>query len=243
MKLLFLLGDSGKNSLERKFAEETEKLIGKDARVVYHDPAHPLPPPSGIDGVWIFTHEEDGGCPEALLTLLEEGFSPFEDVPVVASGVGGKEGGMNAVAEIADCVKERGGRLFEDSEPLCVPLRTARFELGPEERMDLFFLVDEFLKYCGMDDSESRKIAFGTVVGDYFKLLKYLSPSGPKPTELRFEDGLLKTDAGDFDFSLADDAPPALGELCAEIKTLREDYEIEDEEILSALLEKILREW
>ena len=218
-------------------------MIGNDAEVVWYDPALPQRE-LRADGVWIFTHEEDGGCPEALMTLLKDHFSAFQDIPAVASGIGGKEGGMNAVTEISEYFEQHGGRFMEESEPLCVPLKTARFELEPEEKMDLFFLVDGFLKYCGMDDSESRKIAFETVVNDYFKLMKFLSPAGSKPTELAFEGfDTVHTDVGTFDCSLPGDAPPEIGELHYEIETLVADYEIEEGEIVSALLEKILREW
>ena len=243
MKILFLLGDYGKHSLERQFAEETQKLIGKDAEVTVYDPALPLPAPGELDGIWIFTHEEEGGCPEELMALIEANIGRFEDVPVVASGVGGKDGGMNAATEIAEYFDAHGGRFYTDSEPLCIPLRTTRFELEPDEKMDLFFVVDAFLKYCGMDDSESRKIAFGTVVKNYFRLMKYLSPDGAKPTELSIEGDTVHTDVGDFDCALTLDAPAEMQDLRIETDTLVSDYEIEEGEIVSALLEKILREW
>ena len=217
-------------------------MIGNDAEVVWYDPALPQRE-LRADGVWIFTHEEDGGCPEALMTLLKDHFSAFQDVPAVASGIGGKEGGMNAAYEIAEFFEEHGGRFMTESEPLCVPMKTARFELTPEERMDLFFLADSFLKYCGMDDSESRSIAFETVVGDYFKLMKAVAPQAERPTEIAIEGGLVKTDAGDFDCAASDGLPPELRDLPYEISSLTEDYEIEESEIASALLEKILREW
>lgn len=240
MKLLFLLGDYG-NSPERKLAREAEKLIGKDAEVVWYDPALPLA--EGFEGVWIFTHEEEGGCPAELMRFLTEHFPAFEDVPTVASGIGGKEGGMNAAYEIAEYFEEHGGRFMAESEPLCVPMKTARFELGPEEKMDLFFLVDGFLKYCGMDKSESRSIAFETVVDDYFKLMKASAAAGERPTEVAVAGALVKTDAGDFDCAASDGLPPELRDLPYEIESLTEDYEIEETEIASALLEKILREW
>lgn len=244
MKILFLLGDPDKKSPERKLAGEAEKLIGKDAEIVWYDPALPFPCMLEFDGIWIFTHDEEGGCPEALMALIEQNFAAFEDIPAVVSGVGGKDGGMNAATEIADYFTSHGGRLYEDSEPFFVPTRTAHFELEPEEKMDLFFLVDGFLKYCGMDDSESRKIAFEKVVEDYFKLMKHLSRGGPKPTELAFDGDALKTDVGDFDCSVQGDGLPSeIKDLPFEIDALKSDYEIEDEEICSALLEKILREW
>ena len=243
MKILFLLGDYSKRAPERQLAAEAEKLIGKDAEIVWHGPGLPLPDALETDGIWIFTHEEDGGCPEELMALLAENFTRFEDIPVLASGIGGKDGGMNAVTEIAEFFAAHGGRFYEESEPLCIPLRTAHCELGPEEKMDLFFLVDGFLKYCGMDDSESRKIAFDTVLNDYFKLMKYFSPAGPMPTELAFDGDTLRTDAGDFDCTATGDAPPEIRDLHYEIDALKSDYEIDDEEILSALLQKILREW
>lgn len=241
MKLLFLLGDYAANSLERKLAGEAEKLIAKDAEVLICDPPRPLSGPAP-DGVWIFTHEENGGCPEALMSFLEENFAALEDVPAAVSGVGGKAGGMNAVYEILEFFKEHGGRPFEDVEPLCIPVHTSRFDPEPEEKLDLFFYVDGFLKYCGMDKSESRKIAFGTVVNDYFKLMKRLAPEGPRPTELTICGDVVKTDAGTFDGS-APDASPEIAALRYEIETLVSDYEIEEAEIASALLEKILREW
>ncbi len=243
MKLLFLLGDYAKNSLERKLAEEAGKLIAKDAEIVWYDPARLLPDSFEPDGIWIFTHEEDGGCPEDLMTLLGKNFQRFADIPIVASGIGGKDGAMNAVYEIFEFVEAHDGRFMEDSEPLCIPLRTSRFELEPDEKMDLFFVVDAFLKYCGMDDSESRKIAFGTVVKNYFRLMKYLSPDGAKPTELSIEGDTVHTDVGDFDCALTLDAPAEMQDLRIETDTLVSDYEIEEGEIVSALLEKILREW
>ena len=243
MKILFLLG-GGETSPEKKLAEETGKLIGKDADVEFYDgsvPVSALPEP---DGIWIFTHEEDGRCPSALMDDIRDFFPRLTDVPVIASGIGGKDGAMNAVAEIADFIIEFDGRYMTDSEPLCIPLRTARFdELEPEERMDLFFLVDSFLKYCGMDDSESRKIAFGTVVNNYFRIMKYLSPDGPKPTDVRLCGTVIETDVGPFDCTLSEDAPAELSELRYETETLISDFEIDASEIRSALLEKILREW
>ncbi len=241
MKLLFLLGDEGKNSPERKLAAEAQKLIGKDADILWHQPGEPIP--GGLNGVWIFTHEEDGGCPAPLMELLASSFPALEDVPAVASGIGGKEGGMNAVTEISDFFKEHDGRFMEESEPLCIPMKTARFELEPEEKMDLFFLVDGFLKYCEMDDSESRKIAFATVVNDYFKLMKAIAPEREKPTEIAIAEDCVKTDVGDFDCDLSENAPAELHELRYEIRSLVSDYEIEEGEIVSALLEKVLREW
>ncbi len=243
MKILFLLGDYGKHSLERQFAEETQKLIGKDAEVTVYDPALPLPAPGELDGIWIFTHEEEGGCPEELMALIEANIGRFEDVPVVASGVGGKDGGMNAATEIAEYFDAHGGRFYTDSEPLCIPLRTTRFELEPEERMDLFFLVDGFLKYCGMDDSESRKIAFDTVLNDYLKLMKYFRPSGPMPTALSLQGDVLKMDDEEFDCSCPGDAPSEIKELHFEIDSLKNDYEIEEDEIIAALPERLAQAW
>lgn len=242
MKIVFLLGDD--DGPERRLAEETKKMIGKDAEIVWYDPARPFPSPQEADGVWIFTHEEGGGCPESLMTTIENHFSSMEDMPAVATGIGGKEGGMNAVSEIAEYFEKHGGRFFTDSEPLCIPLRTARFELGPEERMDLFFLVDGFLKYCGMDDSESRKIAFDTVINDYFRLMKFLSPAGPRPTRLAIDGDTIETDAGTFDCAPSgEDVPPEIGDLHYEIGTLVSDYEIEPDEIAAALLNKLEKEW
>lgn len=240
MKILFLLGDD--NAPERKLAEETQKLIGKDATVVWHNASSPMPE-GDFDGVWIFTHEKEGGCPPELMQFAEQNFERLKDIPTLASGVGGKEGGMNAVTEISDYFIEHGGRYMEDSEPLCIPLRTARFELEGEERMELFFLVDEFLTYCGMDDSESRRIAFGKVVSDYFSLMKYLSPTGPKPTVRQIGEEGVVTDVGNFDCALPQNAPPELRELPFEIDALVSDYEIGEDELLPALQEKIEREW
>ena len=239
MKLLFILGDDGKNSPERKLAAEAEKLIGRDAEVLFFGGKFP----SSFDGVWIFTHEEDGGCPEALMALLEENFARLKAIPALATGIGGKEGGMNAVDEIAEFFRARDGRFMEEGEPLCVPMRSTRFELGAEERMELFFLVDAFIKYCGMDESESRKIAFETVVKDYFRLMKYLARSEHTPTVRAIEGNTVKTDLGDFDCVLPQDAPADLRELRFEIESLVEDYEIGTEEILPALSEKLKRDW
>lgn len=240
MKILFLLGDNAKNSVERLLAAEAQKLIGKDAEVLWHTPATPIGQYGELDGVWIFTHEEDGGCPQELFAYLEESIGALGDVPAVATGIGGKEGAMNAVTEIIEFFSEHGGRYLEDSEPLCIPLRSAKFDLDSDERLDLFFLVDEFVKYCGMDDSESRKIGFQKVVEDYFVLLKALLPEGGKPASLAFDGKTVRTDAGDADLSLD---TPKTRELIPEIESLTEDYEIEEDELKEALLEKISKEW
>ncbi len=225
MKILFLTGgDDG--SPERKLAREAEKLIGADAEVVWHDPALPFPA-GDYDGVWIFTHEEEGGCPPVLMHFLEDNFPLLRDLPATASGIGGKEGGMNAVTEILGYFEEHGGRVAE-GEPLCIPLRSSRFDLEQEEKMDLFFVVDGFIKYCGMDDSESRKIAFSTVVEDCLKLLAL---RGPLREGILSEEGLLAP--------LPEDAPPELKELPHEIAALTSDYEIEEDELLAALRERL----
>lgn len=239
MKLLFLLGDAAKNSPERRLAAEAEKLIGKDAEVLYFTHSFPR----SFDGVWIFTHEEGGGCPEALMNVLEENFPRLKEIPVLVSGIGGKEGGMNAVSEILAYFEEHEGRAMTEPEPLCIPMRSTRFELEAEERMELFFLVDEFIKYCGMDESESRKIAFETVVKDYFRLMKYLAADEKTPTLYAIEGSLVKTDLGDFDCALPFDASADLRELRFEIDSLVSDYEIEAEELLPALSEKLKRDW
>lgn len=241
MKILFVT--EGGNSPSRQLAEEAEKLVGKDAEVSYYDPALPLVA-DGIDGVWIFTREEEGGCPEEIENFLERLYPAFADVPVLASGVGGKDGGMNALAEIRDYIDKQGGRYAEETDPLSIPLRSARLSLDPEEKWDLFFVVDAFLKYCGMDESESRKIGFSTVVEDFFKLMKFLSPEGPRPHTLTLEGFIVRTDVGEFDCSVAgDDVPPEIKELRYEIESLVSDYEIGDEEIAPALLQKIETDW
>lgn len=245
MKILFLLGDYGKKSVERQLAEVAEELIGKDAEIVWHEENTPLANYRELDGVWIFTHEEDGGCPEELTNLIKEGVTALEDVPITFSGIGGKDGAMNALTELLELLQSMDCRVMDEEDPVVtqIPLRSARFDIDRDERMDLFWQVDAFIKYCGMDDSESRKIAFESVVNNYFKLMKYLSPNGERPTELAFEDAEIVTDVGRFDCVNLGEAPAEISELHYEIEALTADYEIEEEEILSALLEKILREW
>ena len=243
MKILFLLGDCGEKSLERQLAEVVEEMIGKDAEIVWYDPAQGLPAFKALDGIWIFTHEEDGGCPETLTAFLGEAGSRLDDIPLTFTGIGGKDGAMNAVTELSELLEAREARVMNEGEFVCIPLRSARLDLDQDERMDLFWHVDAFLKYCGMDDSDSRKIAFETVVSHYFKLMKHLSADGRKPTELAFDGADIVTDVGRFVFSDLTDAPEELEDLTYEIGTLTEDYEMEEDEILSALLEKILIEW
>lgn len=238
MKILFLLGDESEKSAERQLAEAVQKQIGREAQVIWYDGA-PLRTYGEIDGVWFFAHDERGGCPDCLMNFLEKNFSAIEDIPAVASGVGGKDGGMNAVTEIADYITEHGGRFHGDSEPLCIPMRSTRLDLHGQ-RMELLFLVDSFLKYCGMEDSDSRKIGFDTVVDDLFKLLKFYL--GEKPEKIAFgEHEELVTDVGTVDWRNCE--APELRELPHEIDTLIEDYEIEQEEILPALRAKVKTDW
>lgn len=239
MTILFLIGDANEKSPDRQLSDAVRKLIGNDAQVIEYDGA-PLRTLGTIDGLWIFAHDERGGCPETVMNFLTKNFSAIEDLPTVASGAGGKDGGMNAVTEIAEYVTEHGGRYHEDGEPLCIPMRSARFDPDPGQRMELRFLVDSFLKYCGMDESDSRRIGLETVIEDYFKILK--SRSAERPERISFgERGEIVTDAGAFDWR--DDLSPELRDLRYEIDELTEDYEIEADEILSALREKVKTDW
>ncbi len=240
MKILFVVSENFPKSPVFELAEAAKKRIGRDAAIVYYD-GSPLRTYGKIEGLWIFTHEERGGCPENVRSFLENNFSAIEDVPSVATGVGGKEGGMNAVSEIMEFFEEHGGRYLSDSEPLCIPLRSSRLDLDHEEKMDLFFLVDSFLKYCGMDESDSRKIAFEKVVDNYFAILKYLTDE--KPELLSWKEDVMQTDHGSLDLSDLSEAPAGIRDLRSEINELSKDYELEEEEILPALREKIDREW
>ena len=241
LKILFLLGDYAPRSIERQLAEVTEKIIGKDARIVWYDPAKKLASYGRPGGVWIFTHEEDGGCPEELLKFIDGARRFLDDIPVTFSGIGGKDGAMNALTELNDLLEEMDARVDNDAT-VSIPLRGTKFEPDRDERMDIFWQVDEFVKYCGMDDSESRKIAFDRVVENYFTLLKHLSPEKPKRIEIDYPE--LVTDVGKFDCAnLGEDAPDELKELHYEIDALTADYEIEAEELLPELLDTIAREW
>lgn len=141
MKILFVSGDEDPRSPVAGLAGLAKELIGKDAEVLTQPLNAPL---LHADGVWIFTDETDGGCPEALRAFLEANLAALARVPVTASGVGGKDGGMNAVNEIAELFGENGSPLAEE-DPFLLPLRTQRISLDAEERMDLFWHVDEFL--------------------------------------------------------------------------------------------------
>ncbi len=243
MNILFLLGDNADRSIERQLAKVTEGLIGKDARVTWYSPERRLSSYGRPSGVWIFTHDEDGGCPEELLKLIAGARRFLDDVPVTFSGIGGKDGAMNALTEIDELLEKMHARVDSDAV-VSIPLRGTRFEPDSDERMDIFWQVDEFVKYCGMDDSESRKIAFKQVVENYFDLLKYYLADGDKPTDIFIEYPTLVTDMGRFDCEeLPDDAPDELTELHYEIESLTEEYEFEVEELLPALLDKVAREW
>lgn len=221
MKILFVIGDSDK-SPDRQLADAARKLIGKDAEIILFD-GSPLRTYGEIDGVWFFVHDERGGCPESILNFLEKNFSAIEDIPTLASGVGGKEGGMNAVTEIEEFIEERDGRYHSDVDPLCIPLRSKKLDLESDEKLDLLFLVDSFLKYCGLDESDSRKIGLQKVADDYFELVK----------DRAFETLSMK------DGKLCLDGVPL--EKTPEIEELTEDYELEEEEILSSLQKKLHR--
>ncbi len=141
MKIAILLGDDHPRSPEAQLAELALEMIGRDAEAYCFLPSSPLP---AADGVWIFTHEEDGGCPPQLLDAVKENFSLLARVPVAIAGVGGKDGGMNAVTELSEFFEEQGKTLAGE-EPFCLPLRAQKVTLDAEERMDLFWHVDEFL--------------------------------------------------------------------------------------------------
>lgn len=241
MRILFVLSDETPSGYVKKFAETAQKRIGREAEVLYYNGA-PIRTLGELDGLWIFTHEERGGCPESISDFLENNFSAIQDIPSVATGVGGKEGAMNAVTEIYDFFETHEGRMLQGSEPLCIPLRSTRFDLDHDEKMELVFLVDSFLKYCGMDESDSRKIGFETVVNDYYKLLKYFTDK--KPDFLGLNEARINADGETFDLeNLPDDAPAAVRDMKSEIEDLSETYEIDEDEILPALKEKVLREW
>lgn len=243
MKILFILGDNAERSIERQLAKVTEELIGKDARVVWYNPEKKLSSYGRPSGVWIFTHEEDGGCPEELLELISDARRFLDDIPVTYSGIGGKDGAMNALTEIGELLEKMHARVDNDAV-VSIPLRGTRFEPDRDERMDIFWQVDEFVKYCGMDDSESRKIAFKRVIENYFALLKHFSPDDEKPTEIDLDYPEIATDVGRFNCEdLGEDAPDEIRELDNEIEALTDDYEFEAEELLPALLEKVAKEW
>lgn len=241
MRILFVLSDGSPSGYVKKFAEAAQKRIGKEAEVVYYS-GEAIRTLGEIDGVWIFTHEERGGCPENISEFLENNFSALQDIPSVAAGIGGKEGAMNAVTEIYEFFETHDGRILQNSEPFCVPLRSARFDLDHDEKMELIFLVDSFLKYCGMDESDSRKICFETVVNDYFKILKLITAEKPELLELTNE--RLTADGVTLDLeNLPDGAPSELLDMKSEIEELCESYELDEEEILPALKEKIQKSW
>lgn len=240
MRILFLLSETDQRSPVRQLAEAAQKRVGREAEIVWYDGSK-IRTLGEIDGLWIFTHEEYGNCPENVMTFLENNFSAIEDVPSVATGVGGKEGARNAVSEIGEFFETHGGRFLTASEPLCIPLRTLRLDLDHDEKMDLFFLVDSFLKYCGLDESDSRKIGFMTVVCDYFKILQYFTEE--KPNLISMKKGTLLTDRAEYNVSDLDGAPAEIKELRSEIQELTENYEIDEEEILPALKEKIHESW
>ena len=226
MDILFILGDNSPRSIERQLA----KVAGE---LAYGRPS----------GVWIFTHEEDGGCPEELLRLIGSARRFLDDVPVTYSGIGGKDGAMNALTEIGELLEKMHARVDSDAVA-SIPLRGSRFDPDSDERMEIFWQADEFVKYCGMDDSESRKIAFRRVVKNYFDILKYLVPEGEKPTDIEIAYPYLRTDVGTFNCEeLGDDPPDDLDELHYDIESLTEEYELEEEELLPALLESVAKEW
>lgn len=241
MNILFVVSDPSPKSPVLQLAQQTQKRIGREASVLIYD-GSPLRTLGKIDGIWIFTHEEKGSCPENIQDFLENNFSAIEDVPATATGVGGKEGARNAALWIQEFLDEHGGRFLSDSDPLCIPLRSSRLDLDQEEKLELIFHVDSFLKYCGMDESDSRKIGFEKVVENYFEILKSLTAE--KPDLLSLNEGKLVASFGTVDLSAdANSFPSELSDLRGEINELTDDYELDGEEILPALRKKIDSEW
>lgn len=143
MKIAFVLGDDDPRSPVAGLADLAKEIVGKDAEVSFLSPAAPL---AEADGVWLFTNEEDGGCPPGLRAFLEANAEALAHIPVTVSGVGGKDGAMNAVTEISEFLSAHGCALAE-KEPFLLPQRAQRLSLDAEERMDFFWHVDEFLTF------------------------------------------------------------------------------------------------
>lgn len=245
MKILFIIGDLWKNSVDRQLAEIVQELLKVDAETqileTFDLSDATLNSVKSADAVWFIINGQGGVCPSTLTDFLAN--TPahmLKGKHCTLSSIGGEDGGVKPLKALFKKIKRLGMLVFDEAVT-CVPLKSGRFELPDEYFFDLSFQEQSFLKFCGkQDESEDRALALSTIAELYLKLMKAVSQDNRKPSQVKIDYPDIVTDVGTFNVA---DVPYNLKELHYEIDAISSDNKIDDEEIEPVLLKTIQEKW